>query len=121
MPDLSLRVYMFIFILHSCLVLESMLKRGVLVDVTLSCEGKSMKVHRAILSACSTYFENLFIEMEHPHPIIILKDVKSEELKSLVDVSYHIMFSIFAIGTYNYSLISSVTVHVHWASDCKPK
>lgn len=26
--------------------------------------------------------------MEHPHPIIILKDVKSEELKSLVDYMY---------------------------------
>jgi len=78
-----------------------MLKRGVLVDVTLSCEGKSMKVHRAILSACSTYFENLFIEMEHPHPIIILKDVKSEELKSLVDVSLpcqHIIFSIIFLS-----------------------
>lgn len=60
-----------------------------------------MKVHRAILSACSTYFENLFIEMEHPHPIIILKDVKSEELKSLVDVSLpcqHEIFSIFFLS-----------------------
>lgn len=58
------------------------------MDVTLSCEGKSLRLHRAILSACSPYFENLFSETEHPHPIIILKDVKSEELQSLVDVRF---------------------------------
>nr|CAH0113794.1 unnamed protein product [Daphnia galeata] len=71
-----------------CLVLESMLKRGALVDVTLSCEGKSLRVHRAILSACSPYFEELFIETVHSHPIVILKDVKAEELQALIDFMY---------------------------------
>ena len=70
-----------------CLVLESMLKRGALVDVTLSCEGKSLRVHRAILSACSPYFEELFVETVHSHPIVILKDVKAEELQALIDVT----------------------------------
>lgn len=56
------------------------------MDVTLSCDGRNLRVHRAVLSACSPYFENLFIETEHPHPIIILKDVKGEELQALVDV-----------------------------------
>ena len=73
-----------------CLVLESMLKRGALVDVTLSCEGTSLKVHRAILSACSPYFEELFIQTDHSHPIVILKDVKAEELQALIDVNYHL-------------------------------
>ncbi|KAK4008058.1 broad-complex core protein isoforms 1/2/3/4/5 isoform X1 [Daphnia magna] len=71
-----------------CLVLESMLKRGALVDVTLSCEGKSFRVHRAILSACSPYFEELFIETVHSHPIVILRDVKAEELQALIDFMY---------------------------------
>lgn len=74
-----------------CIILESMLKRGILVDVTLSCEGKSLKVHRAILSACSPYFEELFTETDHSHPIIILKDVKPEELQALVDVSVYVV------------------------------
>lgn len=69
-----------------CLVLESMLKRGALVDVTLCCEGKSFRVHRAILSACSPYFEELFVETDHSHPIVILKDVKAEEIQALIDV-----------------------------------
>jgi len=71
-----------------CRVLESMLKREVLVDVTLFSEGKSHRVHRAVLSACSPYFEELFIENVTAHPIIILKDVKAEELKSLIDYMY---------------------------------
>ena len=31
-----------------------------LVDVTLSCEGKKIKAHKMLLSACSTYFKDLF-------------------------------------------------------------
>ena len=30
------------------------------VDVTLSCEGKSIKAHKVILSACSDYFREVF-------------------------------------------------------------
>lgn len=31
-----------------------------LVDVTLSCEGKTIKAHKVILSACSDYFKDVF-------------------------------------------------------------
>ena len=31
-----------------------------LVDVTLSCEGKRIRAHKMLLSACSTYFRDLF-------------------------------------------------------------
>ena len=30
------------------------------VDVTISCEGKLIKAHKVILSACSDYFRDLF-------------------------------------------------------------
>ena len=30
------------------------------VDVTLSCEGRSIKAHKVILSACSSYFRTVF-------------------------------------------------------------
>ena len=36
--------------------------RGVddLTDVTLSCEGKRIKAHKVLLSACSVYFKETF-------------------------------------------------------------
>ena len=71
-----------------CTVLESMLKRKILVDVTLSAEGKPYKVHKAVLSACSPYFEELFIDNTNSHLIIILKDVKAQDLESLIDYMY---------------------------------
>ena len=30
------------------------------VDVTLACDGQNIKAHKVILSACSTYFKNIF-------------------------------------------------------------
>ena len=30
------------------------------VDVTLACEGRSIKAHRVVLSACSGYFKHVF-------------------------------------------------------------
>ena len=30
------------------------------VDVTLACEGRTIKAHRVVLSACSSYFKHIF-------------------------------------------------------------
>lgn len=37
--------------------LRTLLDRELLVDVTLACDGRSLRAHRAILSACSSYFQ----------------------------------------------------------------
>ena len=35
------------------------------VDVTLACDGKTIKAHRVVLSACSSYFKHIFkVRME---------------------------------------------------------
>ncbi|XP_065582201.1 longitudinals lacking protein, isoforms H/M/V-like isoform X2 [Artemia franciscana] len=57
-------------------------------DVTLFCDSQSIKCHRLILSSCSSYFETLFLGISHPHPIIILKDVKFHDLQALVKFMY---------------------------------
>ncbi|XP_065584937.1 zinc finger protein 131-like isoform X2 [Artemia franciscana] len=57
-------------------------------DVTLSCDNQSIKCHRLVLSACSSYFENLLISNSHYQPIIILKDVKFCDLQALVKFMY---------------------------------
>nr|AGL09912.1 male-specific zinc finger B splice variant [Musca domestica] len=69
-------------------VLTSLLQREALCDVTLACEGETVKAHQAILSACSPYFETIFLQNHHPHPIIYLKDVRYSEMRSLLDFMY---------------------------------
>ncbi|XP_059053603.1 sex determination protein fruitless isoform X2 [Achroia grisella] len=69
-------------------VLASLLQREALCDVTLACDGETVKAHQTILSACSPYFESIFLQNSHPHPIIFLKDVRFTEMKSLLDFMY---------------------------------
>ncbi|KAK6622918.1 hypothetical protein RUM43_008769 [Polyplax serrata] len=60
-----------------------------LVDVTLSCEGRKILAHKMLLSACSTYFKNVFKENPCKHPVIIFRNVKFEDLVAIVDFMYH--------------------------------
>lgn len=69
-------------------VLTSLLQREALCDVTLACDGETVKAHQTILSACSPYFESIFLQNVHPHPIIYLKDVRYSEMRSLLDFMY---------------------------------
>ena len=59
-----------------------------MVDVTLACEGASIKAHKAILAACSPFFHNLFMSNPCKHPIVILKDIRFVDLKSTIDFMY---------------------------------
>ncbi|XP_017780118.1 PREDICTED: protein bric-a-brac 2 [Nicrophorus vespilloides] len=58
------------------------------VDVTLACENEMLKCHKVVLSACSTYFEKLLLQNPCQHPIIFMKDMKFQEMQSLVDFMY---------------------------------
>ncbi|KAL9913391.1 longitudinals lacking isoform 4-T4 [Glossina fuscipes fuscipes] len=60
-----------------------------LVDCTLAAEGKFLKAHKVVLSACSPYFATLLQEQYDKHPIFILKDVKYQELCAMMDYMYH--------------------------------
>lgn len=69
-------------------VLDQLLSNEAFVDVTLACEGLSLKAHKIILSSCSPFFQNLFLENPCKHPIVIMKDMKFTELKAVVDFIY---------------------------------
>ncbi|KAG8039827.1 hypothetical protein G9C98_000556 [Cotesia typhae] len=47
------------------------------VDVTLACDGGSIKCHKVVLSACSDYLERLLLEIPCSHPIIFLRDMQT--------------------------------------------
>ncbi|XP_065562078.1 protein bric-a-brac 1-like isoform X2 [Artemia franciscana] len=69
-------------------VFDQLLQSETFVDVTLAAEGQSIKAHKLVLSACSPYFQILFNENPCPHPIIILKDTKYDDLKAVVEYMY---------------------------------
>jgi len=59
-------------------------------DVTLACEdGHQVDVHKVILALSSPYFMNLLKRNKHPHPLIYMRGLKSEELVAIVDFLYH--------------------------------
>ena len=58
-------------------------------DVTLACEdGQQIEAHKVILAASSPFFQTLLRRNRHPHPLIYMKGVKSENLISIVDFLY---------------------------------
>ncbi|XP_017470149.1 PREDICTED: longitudinals lacking protein, isoforms F/I/K/T isoform X2 [Rhagoletis zephyria] len=70
-------------------VCSSLLHNGTLVDVTLAAEGRQLQAHKIVLSACSSYFQTLFTSNPCQHPIVILKDVQYDDLKTMVDFMYY--------------------------------
>lgn len=59
-----------------------------LTDVTLCCDGKRLRAHKIILSVCSTYFRETFMENPCKHPVVIFKNVKFEDLTNIVEFMY---------------------------------
>ena len=58
-------------------------------DVTLSCDGgHSVRCHRILLAACSSYFEKIFTT-HPPNTVIFFRHMKKWELDALVTFMYH--------------------------------
>lgn len=84
---------------------SQLLEREAFCDVTLACEGRTIKAHKIVLSACSTYFETILSEYEEKDPILIMKDVKYVDIKCLVEFMYkgeinvdHVSIQIFHLN-----------------------
>ncbi|XP_067615387.1 protein tramtrack, alpha isoform isoform X1 [Eurosta solidaginis] len=69
-------------------VFDQLLHAETFTDVTLAVDGQYLKAHKMVLSACSPYFNALFINHPEKHPIVILKDVPYSDMKSLLDFMY---------------------------------
>lgn len=56
-------------------------------DIVLSTNSRFHPT-QMVLSACSPYFQALFVNHPEKHPIVILKDVPYADMKSLLDFMY---------------------------------
>ncbi|XP_065335049.1 protein tramtrack, beta isoform-like isoform X3 [Cloeon dipterum] len=77
------------YVRHMTSAFESLRSDKDLIDVTLSCEGKKIPAHKMLLSACSSYFKDLFKENPCQHPVIIFRNVTHDDLMALVDFMYN--------------------------------
>jgi len=59
-------------------------------NVLLSAEGRTIPCHQELLSASSEWFEQVLSQLDHNlHPIILLKDVKYNDLQHVVNFIYN--------------------------------
>ena len=59
-------------------------------DVTLACEGgQKIEAHKVILAASSPVLQNLLNLNKHPHPLIYMRGMKSEDLSAIIDFLYY--------------------------------
>ncbi|KDR24323.1 Longitudinals lacking protein, isoforms J/P/Q/S/Z [Zootermopsis nevadensis] len=73
---------------HLATRLGQLLEHQTLVDVTLMCNTHTLRVHRAVLAACSPYFETILQRQLGMYPLIVLKDMQFSVLKSLIEFMY---------------------------------
>ncbi|XP_018564062.1 protein tramtrack, beta isoform-like isoform X2 [Anoplophora glabripennis] len=70
-------------------VFHQLLQNEAFVDVTLACNDLSLKAHKVVLSACSSYFQKLLLENPCKHPTIIMpQDVCYSDLKFIIEFVY---------------------------------
>ncbi|XP_050688437.1 uncharacterized protein LOC126981442 isoform X1 [Eriocheir sinensis] len=69
-------------------LLFSLREEETLIDATLACDGKLFPAHKFVLSMCSEYFKEMFTTNPCKHPIVYMKDVKSEDMEALLDFMY---------------------------------
>lgn len=69
-------------------VFSRLLDNEQFTDVLLAAEGKTIRCHKVVLSACSSYFENLFMSFDEKNQIVILKDTTYDDVFALVEFMY---------------------------------
>ena len=59
------------------------------VDVTLACEdGRQIEAHKVVLAASSPFFEKILKGNKHSHPLIYMREMKSDDMIAIVDFLY---------------------------------
>ena len=70
------------------LVVDQLFRTKAYADVTLNCEGQSIKCHKLVIISCSSYFADLFMENNHGDPVHIPPGIRYSEFKVLLEFMY---------------------------------
>ena len=74
---------------NTCGAFASLREDTNFADVTLACDdGKQVEAHKVVLAASSPLLQDLLKLNRHPHPLIFMRGVKSEDLLAIVDFLY---------------------------------
>lgn len=76
------------FQLNMLNVFDRLFKDEQFVDVTIACEGKLIKAHKMVLSASSSYFQEIFANNPCQHPVVFMKDVALKDLNQVIEFMY---------------------------------
>ena len=58
-------------------------------DVTLACEdGQQIEVHKTVLASSGPFFMEMLKKHKHPHPLILMRGIKSKHLATVLDFLY---------------------------------
>ena len=75
--------------------IADLLSDEVFADVTiLSEDGKQLKAHKVILSACSSFFRNILHDNPHPHPLLYLSNISWTNLSNILKFMYQGMVEV---------------------------
>ena len=86
----------------------SLRKDSDFADVTLLCEdGQSVEAHKVILAASSPFFQDVIKKIKHPHPLIYMGGMKSEDLLAVVDFLYYGEVSVWKDNIDNFLAIAN--------------
>ncbi|KAK7086094.1 hypothetical protein SK128_027108 [Halocaridina rubra] len=69
-------------------ILRSLREKSNYTDATIAVEGKFYPVHKLVMSTCSEYFSEIFERTPCKSPVIVLKDVRSQDMDALLDYMY---------------------------------
>ena len=65
-------------------------------DVTLACGGdQKFEAYKVILASSSRFFSNILKQNKHPHPLIYMTGVNTNQISAVMDLIYHWEVSIF--------------------------
>ena len=75
---------------HTADAFGKLLKDKNFTDVTLAFgDGNQLEAHKVVLAASSPFFQNLLgRNAHHPHPVIFMRRVESENLEAILDFLY---------------------------------